>query len=428
MDESTEINPATLYDRLRRGEPVAILDVRDRDEHDAWPIEGAAATRVVPYARVAAARATDDLPALVDREGIDELAAATSDPIVVVCGRGEASDTVAEWLRAAPVDLDAVNLADGMRGWARVYDAVELDVGIEGAGGAGGAGAVTVLQYDRPASGCLAYLVVADGEAAVIDPLRAFADRYVTDAHDRGARIRYAIDTHVHADHVSGVRAVAERARQRQGGSDGASPGGDRGGDLQGDVEVVVPTGATDRGLAFEARLLADGERLPLGGTELAAVHLPGHTTENTGLRLGPVLFGGDALFLESVARPDLEAGAAGAREFADRLYDTLHDRVLGADEPTLLAPTHRGAATERGAGGYVASVPTLRDRLPALSLDREAFVDYLLADMPPRPNNYERIIETNLGRATATDEEAFEWELGPNNCAATREPDATAD
>jgi glyoxylase-like metal-dependent hydrolase (beta-lactamase superfamily II) len=194
------------------------------------------------------------------------------------------------------------------------------------------------------------------------------------------------------------------------------------------DVDVIVPSGATDRGLAFDARLLADGERLPLGGTELTAVHLPGHTTENTGLRVGPFLFGGDTLFVESVARPDLEAGADGAREFAERLYDTLKERVLATDGSTILAPTHRGVATRRNAGGYVATVEALRDRLPALSLDRDAFVEHVLADMPPRPNNYERIIETNLGRTAATDEEAFEWELGPNNCAATREVDSTAD
>jgi hypothetical protein len=101
---------------------------------------------------------------------------------------------------------------------------------------------------------------------------------------------------------------------------------------------------------------------------------------------------------------------------------------VLATDGSTILAPTHRGVATRRNAGGYVATVEALRDRLPALSLDRDAFVEHVLADMPPRPNNYERIIETNLGRTAATDEEAFEWELGPNNCAATREVDSTAD
>jgi hypothetical protein len=61
-----------------------------------------------------------------------------------------------------------------------------------------------------------------------------------------------------------------------------------------------------------------------------------------------------------------------------------------------------------------------LRDRLPALSLDREAFVEAILADMPPRPANYEEIIAVNLGRESADDDDAFELELGPNNCAAT--------
>jgi glyoxylase-like metal-dependent hydrolase (beta-lactamase superfamily II) len=278
-----------------------------------------------------------------------------------------------------------------MRGWARVYHAVEIDVDSDDA---------TVVQYQRPSSGCLAYLVVSGEEALVIDPLRAFTDRYVADTREKGAELVAAVDTHVHADHVSGVRDLARET----------------------DAEVILPKGARERGLAFDARLVEAGETLEVGDAELDAVALPGHTTEMLGFELGDLLFAGDTVFLESVARPDLEAGDEGAPDAARRLHGTLST----IDDETRIAPAHFSeAARPDASGAYVARMGDLRERLGALSLSREEFVESLLDDMPPRPANYEEIIAVNLGLERVDDDESFELELGPNNCAATRAADA---
>jgi glyoxylase-like metal-dependent hydrolase (beta-lactamase superfamily II) len=144
-----------------------------------------------------------------------------------------------------------------------------------------------------------------------------------------------------------------------------------------------------------------------------------------TAYRLGDLLFGGDTLFLTSVARPDLEVGDDGAREMAGRLYDTLTDRVLSLPPGTRVAPGHYGDAADAAPDGtYTAAVGTLRDRIAVLSVDRAAFVDRVVTDIPDRPANYERIIEVNLGRASVDDEEGFELELGPNNCAVAADAD----
>jgi glyoxylase-like metal-dependent hydrolase (beta-lactamase superfamily II) len=374
------VSPTALAERLRAGEPVSVLDVRNRAESEAWPLSGESVTsHHVPYYRFVEANVND---------AVDELAAevrdALAEPILVICGRGEASASVAELLGEAGVD--AANLAEGMRGWARVYHAVEL-----------ACDDATVIQYQRPSSGCLAYLVVSGGEALVVDPLRAFTGRYLADAGERGADLTAAVDTHVHADHVSGVRELADEA--------------------DGDADIVLPAGARDRGLAFDARLVEAGETLTVGEARLEAVALPGHTTEMLSFRLGNLLFAGDTVFLESVARPDLEAGDEGAPDAARRLHATLST----VDDDARVAPAHfSDAARPDETGAYVARMGDLRERLHALSLDREAFVDYVLSDMPPRPANYEEIIEVNLGRDGADDEESFELELGPNNCAAT--------
>jgi glyoxylase-like metal-dependent hydrolase (beta-lactamase superfamily II) len=397
-DPGGELGPATLARLLRDGEPVSVLDVRDRPEFEAWHVDGACVTaRHVPHVRFVAANARGDATAPLP----DDL----PEPIVVVCGRGKASAAVATTL--ADAGVDAVNLAGGMDAWAETTLTEPLVR----------RGDLTVIQYQRPSSGCLAYLIVAGGdasgdgggdaadrEALVVDPLRAFADRYVADSAELGATLRYAVDTHVHADHVSGVRAVHDAT--------------------DGDAEVVLPAGATERGLAFDATLLGDGDTLRVGDAEVSGIHAPGHTSELTCFRLhggdpdaADVLFTGDSLFLRSVGRPDLEAGDEGARVLAEQAFESLHDRLLPLPDDTLVAPGHVADLADARGDAYAAPLSALRD-LDVLGLDRASFVDRVASSLPPRPANFERIVATNLGTASMDDEEAFEAELGPNNCA----------
>jgi hypothetical protein len=131
------------------------------------------------------------------------------------------------------------------------------------------------------------------------------------------------------------------------------------------------------------------------------------------------VLLAGDSVFLDSVARPDLEAGDDGAHELARDLYVTLTERLGALPGDTLVAPGHYADADERGADGtFTERLGTLRERLAVVGLDRETFVDRICSDIPPRPANFERIVAINLGTETADDGTAFELGLGPNNCA----------
>ncbi len=377
------IDPRELKDRIDAGEAVIILDVRVQSEFEKWSIDGQAVESAnIPY--------FDFFDDEIDTDSLPS--EAQTSQIVVVCAKGGASEFVAARL-VDEAGIDAVNLAGGMNGWAKIYERREI-TGYDGPG--------RVYQYQRPSSGCLSYLVVADDAAAVIDPLRVFTDRYRADAEELGVSLALAIDTHVHADHLSGVRHLMD---------DG--------------VEGVIPEGAAERGTKYadDARLAADGDEFHVGDVGIEAVATPGHTTDMTSYLVGDALLvTGDGLFVESVARPDLEAGDDGAPAAARQLYESLQERVLTLPPATLIAGAHYSEAAAPVADGtYTAQLGELVERMGALSLDREAFVDLILADMPPRPENHQEIIEVNLGLKEIADEEAFALELGPNNCAASQ-------
>ena len=377
------ITPEQLKERIDEAEDVTILDTRMESDYEEWRIDGETVESFnVPYFYFLDEDIDDDI-----FDGIP-----SDRELVVLCAKGGASEYVAGVL--AERGYETVHLDEGMNGWARIYEAVEVER-YDGAG--------TVLQYQRPSSGCLGYFVVDGDEAAVIDPLRAFIDRYLEDTESFGAELTYALDTHIHADHISGVRDLVETG-----------------------VEGVIPEASVDRGVTYadEMTLAADGDTFGVGDVTIEAVYTPGHTSGMTSYLIDESLLAtGDGLFVESVARPDLEEGDEGAPDAARQLYETLQERVLPLSDETLTGGAHFSDAAEPAEDGtYTAPIGQLVEEMDALTMDEDEFVELILSDMPPRPANYQDIIPTNLGQQEADDEEAFELELGPNNCAASQD------
>ena len=377
------VTPNGLKARIDAGESVTVLDARMPGDYEEWRIDGETVESInVPY--------YEFLDEEIDPEVLEDI---PEDRLVtVLCAKGGASEYVAGQL--ATRDFEVEHLEDGMNGWARIYEAVPVEE-YDGAG--------TLYQYQRPSSGCLGYLIVDGEEAAVIDPLRAFTDRYIEDVGALGAELTYALDTHIHADHLSGVRELADAG-----------------------IEGVIPEASVERGVTYadDVTLAADGDTFAVGDATIEAVFTPGHTSGMTSYLVDESLLAtGDGLFVESVARPDLEEGDDGAPDAARQLYHSLQERVLTLPEDTLIGGAHYSDAAEPGADGtYTAPIGQLVETMPALTMDEDVFVDLVLADMPPRPANYEEIIPTNLGQRSVDDEEAFELELGPNNCAASQQ------
>lgn len=376
-----EIDAGAFEAELRAGRRITVLDVRDADTFAAWHLTAPGATVVN--------RTEED----VTEDVAGAVAALPGDaPVRVICNVGNMSLRVAGLLAGRVADVRSVH--GGMVGWSRVLQPSEVEL----------PGPVAVTQFRREARGCLSYLLVADGEAMVIDPAPD-VQPYLDAAAVRGARIERVFDTHVHADHLSGARGLAQRA--------GAT--------------LHLSRAALARGIRYagEVEPVTDGDVLPLGGAGVRLVGLPGHTSDMTGVRIGDeALIGGDSVFLDAIARPDLEVGEAGSAAAARELHHTLRDRVGALPDAMLLLPCHYAGG--RRDGPLVASLGVVRAAVPELALGEQAFVEQVLADMPPRPANYLAIIGVNLGQDLDADA-ASRLEVGANNCAARRQPAGAA-
>lgn len=365
--KTPQIDPTELAERLARSEPLTVLDVRADAE---WPIEAPGATLLhVPAERV-----------LADPAGVS---ARVKGPVAVVCSRGMKAQAVASALRES--GAEAMVVEGGMRGWLDALQARPVELGLDG---------VEVLQVQRPGRGCLSYVIVAGGEALVVDPAPDPA-YYAGLAAGLGARIVEVFDTHIHADHLSGARALAALT--------GAA--------------LRLPEPALERGVAYadEVVPVVDGEEIAIGPLTLRAVALPGHTTDMTGLLVGGrALVGGDSVFADGIARPDLQRGdPEGALEMARTLHASLRERVLSLPDDTVLLPCHAHPGVH--AGAVAPTLAEVRAAVPELAIeDPDRFAAELTAEMPPRPANYESIIAVNSG----THPFDPELESGGNSCA----------
>ena len=213
-------------------------------------------------------------------------------------------------------------------------------------------------------------------QAAVVDPRRD-VDIYVAAARQQGLTIAWAIETHVHADFVSGSRELAAAG-----------------------AGVIGGPGA---GLQFPWHEARDGERIALGDITLTLLHTPGHTPEHISILVEEPgeprrVLTGDTLFVGAVGRPDL-LGAEQARGLAGQLYESLYTRLLGLDDDVEVHPGH-GAGSLCGAGiGTEPSSTIGQERRfnPMLQhRSREAFITAVLADLPETPPYFPRMKRVN--------------------------------
>ncbi|WP_116192147.1 MBL fold metallo-hydrolase [Paenibacillus taihuensis] len=356
-------------------EDLFILDVRNESDFSDWKIEGISVDIInIPYFDL-----LDDIAPALDAIPADK-------PVVVVCAKEGSSIFVAEQL--AEAGLNHVSyLEGGMKSWSEYLEPVKV-ADLSGGG--------ELYQFVRIGKGCLSYMVLSNGEAALIDTSRMI-DQYQRFMQKKGVELIHAIDTHLHADHISGGRALAQR---------------------YGAAYHLPPKDATE--VTFEYEKLVEGRDITVGQETIKVqpIYTPGHTIGSTSFLIdNTYILTGDILFIDSIGRPDL---AGLAEDWVGDLRDTLYSRYKVLSEELIVLPAHFGKVTELGIGGLVAGrLGTLYSENPGLNIEDESeFRRTVTENLPPQPNSYQEIRQVNMGKIAPNIEEQREMEIGPNRCA----------
>ena len=367
-----EWTPEQLRAKLESGEPVSVVDIREAGEHAAWSILGSRNLAVYDALR------RDHVEPLIDQAA----ALPRGAPVVTVCRMGVVSRKAAAVLRT--LGFEATSLAGGMRDWSGVWSEAPIREGLpRGA---------TFVQVQRLGKGCLSYLLGSRGEAVAVDPC-VDETAYISLAKREGLRITRVLETHVHADHVSRARDLAEAT---------------------GSTLVLPPNGRA----RFPFVPFADGETIEVGDLRIEALATPGHTGESTCYRVGDAsLITGDTLFVNAVGRPDLERGDAGAEAGARALHASLR-RIFALDDDVRIYPGHHGSPIPFDRQPIAARLGDLRPRIDALRLDADTFASRIVSSLGEKPPNFETVLAVNEGRGDLGDLEPLDVEAGPNRCA----------
>lgn len=360
--------------KVINNEPLFIFDVRNEDAFADWKIEGSRFDYLnIPYFDLL--------------DGVEEAAAKlpTDKDILVVCAKEGSSVMVAEML--AEEGIEAAYLEGGMKAWSEHLEPVKVG-DLKGGG--------ELYQFVRIGKGCLSYMAISDGEAAVIDATR-MSDVFLNFAAEKGAVIKHVFDTHLHADHISGGRQIAEAI---------------------GAAYYLPPADAEE--VVFDYVKLVNGLKVELGEekTEIHAFYSPGHTIGSTSFIVdGQYLMTGDILFIDSIGRPDL---AGLAEDWVGDLRESLYKRYPGLADGLIVLPAHFMIIDELNEDGSVyKTLSALFKENHGLNIeDEQAFRDMVTRHLPPQPNAYQEIRKTNMGIISPAEEEQREMEIGPNRCA----------
>jgi glyoxylase-like metal-dependent hydrolase (beta-lactamase superfamily II)/rhodanese-related sulfurtransferase len=372
--EPIDIGVDSLREWLEHGRPVTVLDIRSPAQREEWSIPGS----IHVDAQAAMRASAPSSPA----EGavIAGVALPPGQPVVTVCAEGRTSLLAVRAMREQ--GIGAVSLKGGMRAWSLMWNLA--DVVLPGS-------KAEIIQVRRTGKGCLSYIVGSKGEAAIIDP-SVEPDVYLKIAKDRGFKITLVIDTHVHADHLSRSRALAERCS----------------------VPVMLPE--QDR-VTYSFRALHDGDRIPVGEISIQALHTPGHTMESMSYMVdGRALLTGDTLFPSAVGRPDLAASAEQARQRAQVLYETLQ-RIAKLPPATLILPCHTSEPIPFDGVPCGAPLEEVLRKIDLLKASKESFVETLLSRIPPNPPHHLEIVRLNE-RGEIPEGDPTALEAGANRCA----------
>lgn len=360
--------------KVIENQELFILDVRNRDAFEDWKIDG----HKFEYLNIPYFELLDGVEEILPKIPSDQ-------DILVVCAKEGSSLMVAEMLSEA--GRDAAYLEGGMKSWSMHLEPIKIGDLTDGG---------EVYQFVRLGKGCLSYMVIFGEEAAVIDAVR-FTDVFLNFAKEKNVTIKHVLDTHLHADHISGGRQIAAATGAKY---------------------YLSPKDAEEAVYDYES--LDDGLIVQVGSLklEVGALYSPGHTIGSTSFVVdNKYLLTGDILFIDSIGRPDL---AGLAEDWVDDLRETLYQRYRELAEDLIVLPAHFMIIDELNEDGTVAKrLGDLFAENHGLNIEDETeFRSVVTENLPPQPNAYQQIRQVNMGKLTPDQDEQTEMEIGPNRCA----------
>jgi glyoxylase-like metal-dependent hydrolase (beta-lactamase superfamily II) len=368
------ITAEQLAEKVLNKEKLFILDVRNETDFNDWKVEGENFTYLnVPYFE------------LID--GIEPIAdqVPQNQDVVIICAKGGSSVFVGEQLVEAGFN-NIYTLEDGMKAWSKHLEKVKIYEDDQ----------IKVFQFIRLGKGCLSYMVVSEDEALIVDAAR-FVDDYIQAAKQEGAKITHIVDSHLHADHISGGKMLVEK------------------------------TGANyylmkSEGAVFDFEPLENYEKIEFNQLQLEvlAVKTPGHTPGSVSFLVNDkLLFSGDTIFISGLGRPDL---GNKVREWANDLYHTVHSEVSEIADDVIVLPGHYADLdteinAERYIGKSLGNIKKLNEKMFTSSKDE--FLNQVEKSASSiKPPNFEEIVGINRGIQNADVDKMQELEIGPNRCA----------
>jgi len=415
-NNNLKIKPVDLKKKIDDGEDIYILDVRDPQEHKTWKVfyDRYDDTPLIPVDSLLSSDSLKNIPK--DKE------------VVTFCARGNRSMSAAQMLSARGYNVKSME--GGLSGWNTVYDIAQIiDIGSPSSRSSlTSPSSLMVWQIRRISRGCMSYIIanLGDKKAAVIDSTCEIDDYIGAIVNENNLKITGILDTHLHADHLSGNTKLAKKY-----GCDVY---------ISSLEAYELKDFPNADGLNFKS--LKDGDKINIGNeVVLDAIHTPGHTNGSVCFKLqidevkeigyggdgiqkknrNPnfskiYLFTGDTLFVNGVGRPDLHNKA---EEFTHHLYNSYHQKILRLPEETIILPSHFSERFEHGKPVY-RTLKSIKENMNIVSdtVSEDKFIKSILSSIPSQqPMNYEKIVSINKGMVPCNLIGQNDLETGPNSC-----------
>lgn len=394
------IKPSELKKKMDDGDDFIILDVRTQQEHDMWTIsyDKYQESTLIPVDTLMSTESLNKLPK--DKE------------IIAFCAHGQRSSYAASALSS--MGYNVRTMEGGIAEWSNIYDVanVEIDEAIP----------LKIWQIRRISKGCMSYVVASskDKTAVVIDPTCGI-DSVIDDLISTyQLKILNVIDTHMHADHLSGATKIAYKYKTQLNISSAEKYS----------LEGISPESHS------AIKRINDGDRIKIGDEfYFEAIHTPGHTegsmsfildlnsgvAENTTkldtknkIANHPLLFfTGDTIFVNGVGRPDLHNKA---QEYTTNLYQTYQQKIFNLSDNTIVLPTHYSESFEHNIP-ITNTLKSIKQKLENIAHSENSFSDYVLSNIPPQPMNYDKIVKINRNLISCETVLYRDLEAGPNSC-----------